>query len=221
MQAIDRVRTGSTAELLLALVQADGSGGHAYPRAEELKSGPEAVRNLADAAHYLCVLHGRFPGVIDHAIGKTAEPIARAWLESAAEAFSAERSLLTRLAVAAGPLPSTPGQAQCEAAVLQQRHALEMLAQSDRNGCALGAAVALVLDWQTIRTVLDAAARRVSIEPQPCLLPDADRTGAMLMAAAGSPAVERALSFGVQQLLAQHRGLWDLLEARQAARARL
>jgi hypothetical protein len=33
-----------------------------------------------------------------------------------------------------------------------------------------------------------------------------------------SPAMERAISFGAQQILAQHRGLWDLLEARQLAR---
>jgi hypothetical protein len=34
-----------------------------------------------------------------------------------------------------------------------------------------------------------------------------------------SASFERAMSFGAQQLLAQHRGLWDLLEARKAARA--
>jgi hypothetical protein len=39
------------------------------------------------------------------------------------------------------------------------------------------------------------------------------------MTVADSPSFERAMSFGAQQLLAQHRGLWDLLEARQAARA--
>jgi len=35
---------------------------------------------------------------------------------------------------------------------------------------------------------------------------------------AGPPALERAIMFGVQQLLVQHRGLWDLLEARAEAR---
>jgi hypothetical protein len=32
------------------------------------------------------------------------------------------------------------------------------------------------------------------------------------------PAMERAISFGAQQLFSQHRGLWDLLEARCVAR---
>jgi hypothetical protein len=218
-QAIERARSEQTADLLVALVEAEGTASHGYAQAQELLSGREAVRNLADAAHYLCVLHGRFPGVIDHAAAKTRHPAAQGWLAAAAEAFAAERSLLTRLAVAAGPLPSTPGQAECEATVLQQRHALEMLASSDRAGCALGAAVALALDWRAVRSVLDAAARRVSIEPQPCRLPDEQETRTVALIVAETPAYERAMAFGAQQLLAQHRGLWDLLEARQAARA--
>ncbi len=33
--------------------------------------------------------------------------------------------------------------------------------------------------------------------------------------------LERAMLFGAQQLFAQHRGLWDLLEARASARDKL
>jgi hypothetical protein len=33
-----------------------------------------------------------------------------------------------------------------------------------------------------------------------------------------APSAERAMQFGAQQLLLQHRGLWDLLEARRDAR---
>jgi hypothetical protein len=217
-QAIETARSEQVADLLVSLVRAEGSAGHAYPRTTELTAGPEAMRNLADAAHYLCVLHGRVPGVIDHAARKTGHPAARGWLSAAAEAFAAERALLTRLAVATGPLPSTPGQAECEAAVLQQRHALDMLAQSDRAGCALGAAFALALDWHAVRAVLEAAARRASIAPGDCALPDEEETRTVAMIVAETPSFERAMSFGAQQLLAQHRGLWDLLEARQTAR---
>ena len=217
MQAIERAREGQAAEALLARVHRDGSAAHPYLGAEPLRSGSEALRNLADAAHHLCMLHGRLPGVIDHAVARVRQPGPRAWMEAAADAFADERTLLTRLAVATGPRPSTPGQAECEAAVLQQRHALVMLAQSERDGCALGAAVALVLDWQAVRTVLDAAAKRVSIEPRPCRLPEIET----LELDSPSPAFERAFGFGSQQLLAQHRGLWDLLEAREAARARV
>ena len=219
MHAINSVRTSKTADLLLTHVGTEGSASHAYLALPDLTSGREALRNMADAAHYLCVLHGRVPGVIDHALTRTQEPIGREWLERSAEAFGIERALLTRLAVATGPLPSTPGQAQCDTAVLQQRHALEMLALSDRAGCALGAAVALVLDWAAVRTVLEAAARRVSIAPSDCTLPPPDETCHVVDAVATSVGVERAMRFGAQQLLAQHRGLWDLLGARQAARA--
>jgi len=220
-QAIETARSEQVADLLVSLVRAEGSAGHAYTQATELTAGPEAMRNLADAAHYLCVLHGRFPGVIDYAAKKTSHPAALGWLSAAADAFASERTLLTRLAVATGPLPSTPGQAECEAAVLQQRHALDMLAQSERAGCALGAAFALALDWHAVRAVLEAAARRVSIAPGDCSLPDEEETRTVAMIVAETTSFERAMSFGAQQLLAQHRGLWDLLEARQQARARV
>ena len=64
-------------------------------------------------------------------------------------AYLSEYDLLTlaRLVVAAGPMPSTPNHAEAESAINTQRHALDMLSQSDRNGCAIGAAFALALDW--------------------------------------------------------------------------
>ena len=42
--------------------------------------------------------------------------------------------------------------------------------------------------------------------------------GALTMLGA-QPSAERAMAFGARQLLAQHRGLWDLLEARASARS--
>ena len=140
-----------------------------------------------------------------------------AWLDGAARGFAEERAYLMRIVVAAGPLPSTPGQAQCEAVVAGQRHALEMLARSDRDGCAVGAAMALVLDWRAIRAVIDAAANRYGVSLAPPALPSQRQTLAVLEEA-GSPAFERAVMFGAQQLLVQHRGLWNLLEARAEAR---
>ncbi|QHL90972.1 hypothetical protein GVO57_09270 [Sphingomonas changnyeongensis] len=220
-QAIETALSGGIADMLVSLVEADGTAGHPYPQSPLLRDGREATRNLADAAHYLCVLHGRAPGVIDHAATRTSHPAALGWLADARDAFAAERALLTRIAVAVGPLPSTPGQAESEAAVLQQRHALEMLSMSDRHGCALGAAFALALDWRAVRRVLDAAAERAMLDIAPAALPLEAETRTVAMAFAETPALERAMSFGAQQILAQHRGLWDLLEARRAARARL
>ena len=57
-----------------------------------------------------------------------------------------------------------PGGAGSETAILAQRAALATLAQSDRRGCALGAALAFAADWASIRTVLDAAAKRLGVD---------------------------------------------------------
>lgn len=210
------------ADLLTTLAREQGSAAHPYATVKLSSAAPHAARDLADAAHYLCTLHGRHPGVVDLAIEKavpTSAPTSvRDWAEAAVAGFARERAFLTRLVVAAGPIPSTAGQAESEAAVIGQRHALEMLAASDRAGCALGAAMALVLDWRVVRRGLDAAARRFSVESPVCLLPTADATGEAAAAVAIEPRIERALLFGAHQILIQQRGLWDLLESRHQAR---
>lgn len=218
-QAALRFRSVDVAETLETLLTTDGTASHAYPGSPDLLHGRHATRNLADAAHYLCMLHGRHPGVIDFAAMREIEPGARAWLATAAEGFTLERLFLTRISVAAGPPPSTPGHAECEAAAIGQRHALETLAQSERVGCALGAAVALVMDWKAIRHVLDIAAQRLGVEPQPARLPDERATRSVAVTASRNGSVARALGFGAQQILAQHRGLWTVLDSRQQARA--
>jgi hypothetical protein len=93
-----------------------------------------------------------------------------------------------------------------------------MLAQSDRAGSATGGAVALVLDWMAIRRVLDIAAERFGVPIPQLRLPDLQETAITVAALAENPGIERAMAFGVQQVLAQHRGLWDLIEARAGAR---
>jgi hypothetical protein len=220
-QATETAQRNGAADLLVSLTVAEGSADHRYVMSHALLAGRDSIRNQADAVHYLGVLHGLHPGVIDHAAAKPGCDAAQDWLGTAIEAFAAERAYLTRLTVAVGPVPSTPGQADSEAAVLQQRHALDTLAQSDRKGCALGAAFALALDWRAIRLVLDTAATKLGVDVAPCLLPDEAQTHAAALMLADSNAVERAIGFGAQQILAQHRGLWDLLEARQMARAGL
>jgi hypothetical protein len=205
--------------MLLACVAEQGSAAHPWPTSELLLKGGEAHRNFADLIHFLCTLHGRYPGVIDHAAARTVEPDARGWLAGATYAFAGERAFLARLAVAAGPVPSTPGAGDSDAAILSQRHAIEMLAQSERSGCALGAAMAVVLDWSAIRAALDAAARRFGVEVPPFVAAEPAVIAAIADGYAASPAAQRALLFGAQQIVVQHFGLCDLLEARAAARA--
>jgi hypothetical protein len=202
---------------LAGLIAADGASanGHAMALTRSVAADP---RDLADAIHHLCLLHGRHPGMIDHAGLHTVHDGARGWLVDASEGFAAERGLLTRLVVAAGPMPSTPNHAAAEAAINTQRHALDMLSQSGRNGCAIGAAFALALDWTSIRNVLAKAALRFGVEMPESTLPPAFETAIVAATISDQPAIERAMLFGAQQLTAQHRGLWDLLEARAEAR---
>jgi hypothetical protein len=214
-RSVETARGTRTGALLLTCVASQGTATHAYFGSDALLRGPDLTRNLADIIHFLCALHGRHPGIVDHAATRTVEPAGRAWLGAAAEAMVDERVYLTRLAVAAGPMPSTHGGAGSETAILSQRGALATLAQSDRRGCALGAALAFALDWLSIRTILDTAAKRLSVDPRPCGLGDPTLFSEIADASADS---ERALLFGAQQLALQHRALWDLLEARQQAR---
>jgi hypothetical protein len=204
------------AATLLALVALDGTAAADHARA--LLSPATPMRDVADAIHALCVLHGAFPGIVDQAQSGCDDAEVAPWLIEAADAMANERSLLARLTAAVGPLPSTPGQAASQNAVLAQRHALEMLARSDRAGCAAGTAIAFVLDWQAVRAVLDAGAARIGVPMGPDFAPVVRRARDLLERLAPAPAAQRAMVFGAQQMLAQHRGLWHLLEARASAR---
>lgn len=212
-------RQGGNWSVITSLADTDGSATHPMQRRLTTRDAP--ARDLADAAHALCWLHGRQPGVIEHAATRNAQPLAQDWLIEATAGFREERAYLTHLIAAAGHLPSTPGQAESEAAVLGQRHALDTLAQSDRTGCATGAAIALAIDWADIRVVLDIAAHRFGIVPPPFTLPMNAEIETVVLSLGETPGIERAMAFGAQQLLAQHRGLWDLLEARASARDHL
>ncbi|WP_267393198.1 MULTISPECIES: hypothetical protein [unclassified Sphingomonas] len=203
-------------DLVTRLGATDGSAGH--PHLAQLMAASAAHRDLADAVHALCDVHAQHPGMPADAHLCCAQPDACDWLDEVAAAFAGERAYLARLAAAAGPTPSTPGQAESEAAMTASRHALEMLARSERRGCATGAVAALVLDWTPIRHLLDRAAQRFGVEPPRCTLPRQATTAASIEPLGATPATERAITFGAQQLFAQHRGLWDLLEARAHAR---
>ena len=175
-------------------------------------------RDLADAIHLLCNLHGRQPALVEVAYGQAQGP-AREWLGRASEAFERERLFLVQLTAAVGPIPSTPGAAETEATLLAQRNAMEILALSERRGCALGAATALVGDWWPIRRLLDRAASRAGVDCPAPSRPDEASIVQVIGTACDTPASERALGFGAEQLLLQHRGLLDLLEARAEGRS--
>ncbi len=217
--AVQRTEAG-VVEAQFARVADSGSARHDQLAALLVASGPTLARDLADAVHLLCHLYGRHPGLIDLAIQAGSAGGAAGWLKHAADSFERERLYLVRLTAGVGPQPSTAGSAQTEAALVAQRHALETLATSERKGCALGAVTALIEDWRSIRQLLDRAASRAGIEVPGCDLPDASSIAQAIHAGADTPGAERALGFGAEQLLLQHRGLFDLLEARAEARDR-
>lgn len=208
----------SVAETQLARVAAEGCARHSYLNLLLEASGRHSGRDLADAVHLLCSLHGQYPGLIEIALQRCPSGPVQQWLTRASEGFERERLYLVRLTSAVGPLPSTPGAAETESSLVAARHALETLAMSERNGCALGAATALIGDWWPIRRLLDRAAARVGTEPPAPSLPDETSVVTIIYSGAESPACARALAFGGEQLLLQHRALFDLLEARAEAR---
>jgi hypothetical protein len=208
----------TTAQVHLARVAEDGCARHPHLTFLIESSNHNSPRDIADAVHLLCNIHGHHPGLIEQALEIAPKGPAQNWLGRAADAFERERLYLVRLTAAVGPLPSTPGAAETEATLLAQRHALEILAKSERRGCALGAATALVSDWWPIRRLLDRAAARVGNEAPAPSLPDEASVVAVIEAECDTPASERALGFGAEQMLLQNRGLFDLLEARAAAR---
>lgn len=216
-RSVDQVPI-SVAETQLARVAGEGCARHPYLNALLEASGRHSGRDLADAVHLLCNIHGRYPGLIEIALQRCPDGPAQDWLVRASEGFERERLYLVRLTAAVGPLPSTPGAAETEASLLAARHALETLAMSERNGCALGAATALIGDWWPVRRLLDRAAARVGTEAPAPSLPDESSVVEVIEGGAGSPASARALAFGAEQLLLQHRALFDLLEARAEAR---
>jgi hypothetical protein len=69
-----------------------------------------------------------------------------------------------------------------------------------------------------VRGLLDATARRLGIDIPEFSLGGEGEIRPLANLAGQENATERAMLFGAQQLSLQHRGLWDLLEARQQAR---
>ena len=216
-QALDRTAL-TAAQAQLARVGSQGCIDHPHRRSLLQASEPTTNRDLSDAVHLFCQLYGRYPGLIEIALNNCPAGPVRDWLREASDAYERERLYLVRLTAAVGPLPSTPGAPETESTLVAQRHAIETLARSERNGCALGAATALMADWPAVRAVLDRAADRIGMQKPAMTLPTEDSIVRVIGDGTEGISSERALGFGGEQLLLQNRGLFDLLEARATAR---
>ena len=203
-------------ERLLAMQQADGHGACTHYHALMREADPP---ELADLVHFLCLLHGRRPGVIDQAATRLTHPAARSWIVQAADGFAMERQYLTQLTVAAGPVSGVSEDDHSEAAAVELRGSFQLLSTSERRGCAAGAALAFALDWWALRDVLDLLANRLGIAAPFCALPRAVETAALADRICADAATARAFMFGADQLFQLQRGAWRLLDARAKVRA--
>ena len=184
------------------LVDTATAASRSHPHAARVAAAFSDDPILAEAVHFFTLLHAERPSAA--ALAATVDP--SPWLTRFAAAFDGEREWLAHAVVAAGA-PRRTDLSRHELLVRGQRDAMLTLARSDRAGCALGTVAALACDWPMVRATL---ARDPVREVDPTIV-DA------LAAAATSRAAQRAIGFGVAQMLAVHRSLWDLLEARQAA----
>lgn len=205
-------------DLLTSLVAGEGSATHAWLHSPELNASADATRNLSDMLHLLTMLHGPQSGLIELVAEHNVWPGGDAWLAQAARGFANERGNLGQLIVAAGPVPSTPGEAATMSALLAQRQAMATIARSDRFGCAIGAVVGLLLDWLPIRAVMETAAERLNVPFAPLRLPSEEETAQVLASMPEQPRLERTLVFGARQIMLHHQCLLDLLATRAGAR---
>jgi hypothetical protein len=171
----------------------------------------------ADLPHLVARLH-EAPGVVELVHQHALVPDAQDFIADAAAAFTVERLYIADLISAAGRPPGTPNEAATVAASRDQRRVLSLIGASERPGCGLGATIALLLDWPSIRQALDAASKPLGVPPPRCALPVAGEIKEMLALVDLASLPQRNIVFGARQLLAQHCSLWDIAEARADAR---
>jgi len=211
--------------LFVDVVLADGSKSVTAPLAEfiaqgstrpDLRSPYKYARGalVADVAHFLNISHGRHPGVVDHAAHKIVDDAARKWLIRSIDAFAVERAFLNALTVAAGPERRHQGENKVAALILAQAKNFKMLATSDRKGCPAGAAIAFSIDWQLSRPLLSAVALHTGLDVPACTLPEINECADLAEKLGATESYRRAMRFGAEQILAQQRGLWQLVAAR-------
>ena len=197
----------------------EGAGAHPWVR--RLASDPDraAGPDLADAVHWLALLHGGAAGLVDGASLRTRSERERRFLNGAFDAWQSERAALSTLAVAVGPVPSTPGQHADEATTATLSRAIATLATSERDGVSLGAATALIVEWHGLRALMERAAERFGGDISPCVLPPQPDLLATVAGFVDAPGMERAMAFGARELVRRHGTFVAMLQRRSAARA--
>lgn len=184
------------------LLEAAAAASRLHPHALRVAAADALDPARAEAIHFFTLLHAEPPSAATVAAAVEPHP----WVARFALGFEADRDWLARAAIA-GAAPCRSELTRHELLVRGQREAMVTLVTSDRAGCSLGAIAALAADWPAVRATL---AREPAAEVDTCI-------AEAIEAAALSAPARRAIGFGAAQMLAVHRTLWDLLEARQAA----
>src|ERR1700761_660533 len=94
-------------DVIASLAATDSSAGH--PHLLRLSRAGAAQRDLADAVHAICAVHGRPTDLFDEATrhestAPGAQWAAPTWVAVATDGFASERAYLATLTAAAGPL---------------------------------------------------------------------------------------------------------------------
>ncbi|WOE74103.1 DUF6975 family protein [Alterisphingorhabdus coralli] len=174
--------------------------------------------DLADIAYYLGKLHGHHPGLFDHMSHRSIQDDNHDLIVDLAETFAAQRAMLANMTVEAGPATTLAGEYNAVKTIEQLRTAIDVLGQSDRQGCGMGAAIALLSDWIIWRPALNALATRLAIPVPDSEMQDMQKRLLASLENRAEPRELRAISFGLEQLYHQHDQFWLLLERRQKLR---
>lgn len=205
--------------LFIELLQNQGSSQHPFQRRLRADGFVELDSALIDAVRHIAFIHGRFPGLFEEA-QRNSPPSAEysGWLRAMAADFSRERLMLAKLLAHSPSSQAQPTSIAEQLSFEAFGRDLLALSRSERPGCALGAAIALALDWNSIRAVLDRASALFEYSAPPTSMPSDEEIFEKLVNL--DPALERALLFGANELLLRHERLWGILEARHWARFR-
>jgi|TARA_R100000501_G_scaffold18412_1_gene38587 hypothetical protein len=206
---------------LLGIVQASLTTARAplISAVEGDNSEPDAL--VADVAHFLTIIHGELPGLMDLVAKEV--PAFRLPLQPAIAAFQDDRQWLTSLCLESGPRRDRRGLTEAETVVRGLREAMLTLARSSREGCAVGAVLAFLCDWPGLRSTLNDAGRLAFAARWPAR-PGAWPADALTECTASADPLyqdrsgARAIAFGAQQFSLFHAQLFEMIAARAKAR---
>jgi len=174
--------------------------------------------DVADIAHILTIVHGSLPTVFELASAHAPSGHLRELLFAASESFQAWRRFLALLTSKAGPAPSCLNDDVHMVSLVQLKHAIQLLASSERRGCAVGAATAMLADWHLTIPPLLSCASRFGIGHHLPSPPQVNEIIAGIEQTEPTTSELRAMTFGASQFYHMDDEIFLHLRARRQAR---